>query len=231
MVSSGAATNGRGQTMISIDLTVRRFGSGDEEPDGEESGDAAPAESAELLVRLPRRPLTLADVGRLADADESHRYELADGNLLVRSPDDVGHTAIVIRVGTWLADHGYSGVLAQAGVLIVEPSSGEGPSTGRTADLVVLRSGAATDTPWIDPAEVDLVVEVVAPGSEALDRVVKPVEYARAGIPQFWRVERDGPATAHLYRLGVSADGEPAYLGHRAVLMAALLAHQPPALG
>jgi Uma2 family endonuclease len=216
--------------MISIDLTVRRFGSGDDEPDGEESSAGAALESADLLVRLPHRPLTLADVARLADADESHRYELADGNLLVRSPDDVGHTAIVVRVGTWLADHGYSGVLAQAGVLIAEPSSGEGPSTGRTADLVVLPAGTAPDTRWIDPAEVDLVVEVVAPGSETLDRTVKPTEYARAGVPQFWRIERDGPPTAHLYRLGVSAQGEPAYVGHRAILLEDLLAHRPPPL-
>jgi Uma2 family endonuclease len=32
-------------------------------------------------------------------------------------------------------------------------------------------------------------VEIVSPGSETTDRVVKLDQYARAGIPFYWRVE------------------------------------------
>ncbi|MFF5083240.1 Uma2 family endonuclease [Actinoplanes sp. NPDC000266] len=39
------------------------------------------------------------------------------------------------------------------------------------------------------PAHVLLVVEVVSPGSETTDRIVKADQYARAGIPFYWRVE------------------------------------------
>jgi len=42
-------------------------------------------------------------------------------------------------------------------------------------------------------------VEIVSKGSERLDRWLKPVKYADAGIPLFWRVEPD--ETVVLFRL------------------------------
>jgi hypothetical protein len=46
------------------------------------------------------------------------------------------------------------------------------------------------------------VVEIVSPGSEAMDEVVKRNEYARAGIPRYWLVERDTAQTVTLHVLG-----------------------------
>lgn len=40
------------------------------------------------------------------------------------------------------------------------------------------------------PESVVLAVEVVSPGSRAADRFRKPGQYAEAGIPYYWRVER-----------------------------------------
>jgi len=127
----------------------------------------------------------------------------------------------------WLVVNGYGSnrVLATPGLRIAERR------TGRSPDILVLREPAERGTVWIDPANTLLVVEVVSPGSESIDRDVKPREYARAGITQFWRVERDGPATVHLYRLGLDERGEPAYIGHRAILLDELLDAEPPALG
>ena len=34
------------------------------------------------------------------------------------------------------------------------------------------------------------MVEVVSPGSETTDRIVKTDQYAKAGIPFYWRVEQ-----------------------------------------
>ncbi len=34
-----------------------------------------------------------------------------------------------------------------------------------------------------------LVVEIVSPGSETTDRIVKFDQYARSGVPFYWRVE------------------------------------------
>ena len=39
------------------------------------------------------------------------------------------------------------------------------------------------------PEHVLLIVEVVSPGSETTDRIVKLDQYASAGIPFYWRVE------------------------------------------
>ncbi|MDT7799235.1 MAG: hypothetical protein QOI78_2668 [Actinomycetota bacterium] len=35
------------------------------------------------------------------------------------------------------------------------------------------------------------MIEVMSPGSITADRTGKPAEYARAGIPHFWRVENE----------------------------------------
>jgi Uma2 family endonuclease len=60
------------------------------------------------------------------------------------------------------------------------------------ADVVVYRADAIDVTPT-RPEHVLLVVEVVSPGSETTDRVVKTDQYAKAGIAFSWRVEQ--PAT------------------------------------
>jgi Uma2 family endonuclease len=44
-----------------------------------------------------------------------------------------------------------------------------------------------------------LVVEVVSPGSETTDRIVKADQYARAGIPFYWRVEQAATGAPLVY--------------------------------
>lgn len=186
------------------------------------TGDAAPP----LLVRHPARPLTLDDVAELA-ADGVGRFELDEGTLVVMAPPDAGHIVIVNRMLIWLINHGYplDHVLPNPGVKIREQTS------GRCPDLMVLRGPVPDATVWIDPAAVALVVEVVSGGTAKLDRVVKPIEYADAGIPWFWRVERGGNGpTVHRYRLGADEGGKPAYVDHEAVLLDKLLAGAPPEL-
>lgn len=71
----------------------------------------------------------------------------------------------------------------------------------RNPDVLVVRAeGYDRKRPWLAPEQVLLAVEVVSPGSESTDRVLKPVEYARAGIPHFWRVETDPEVAVHTYR-------------------------------
>jgi len=55
---------------------------------------------------------------------------------------------------------------------------------------------ATSDAIWkgqsiLAPAEVILVVEIVLPSSETMDRVTKPSLYRNVGIPNFWRIEID----------------------------------------
>jgi Uma2 family endonuclease len=47
-----------------------------------------------------------------------------------------------------------------------------------------------------------LAIEIVSTGSQATDQDVKRREYPRAGIAQYWVVDRDSAQTVTLYRLG-----------------------------
>ena len=87
------------------------------------------------------------------------------------------------------------------------------PLNNRRPDVTVYRA-ATIDVSPTRPENVLLVVEVVSPGSETTDRVVKADQYARAGIQFYWRVEQtaaDAPVV-HTYVLdpatGRYRDGE-----------------------
>lgn len=184
-------------------------------------------DSPSMVVQLPARPLTLDDVAELAAADDAHRYELEEGNLLVMRPAEAEHAALIARLVVWFVTNGHDDdrVLPTSGLRVA------GRSGGRSPDLMVLRRSVAGSTVWVDPADVLLVVEVVSDGSETLDRKVKPGEYAHAGVAHFWRIERDGRSpTVHMFTLGTDEHGDPAYLGHHASLLTDLLAGPPPRL-
>ncbi|MFC1432709.1 Uma2 family endonuclease [Streptacidiphilus sp. N1-3] len=87
------------------------------------------------------------------------------------------------------------------------------PLTNRRPDVVVYRAETIDLTPT-RPEHVLLVVEVMSPGSETTDRVVKVDQYAKAGIPFYWRVEQaaTGVPLVHTYVLDPASrayrDGE-----------------------
>jgi len=49
--------------------------------------------------------------------------------------------------------------------------------------------------------QVALVVEVVSPSTKTQDRVMKPVQYAEAGIPCYWRAETKPGLSVAEYQL------------------------------
>ncbi|GAA2482575.1 Uma2 family endonuclease [Streptomyces gobitricini] len=49
------------------------------------------------------------------------------------------------------------------------------------------------------PEHVLLVAEVVSPGSETTDRIVKVDQYAKAGIAFYWRIEQAATGVPLLY--------------------------------
>jgi Uma2 family endonuclease len=84
------------------------------------------------------------------------------------------------------------------------------PLLNRCPDVAVYRAEAIDLSP-MRPEHVLLAVEIVSPGSETVDRKIKPDEYAAAGIEYYWRVEQVGigipvvhtyvlDAAAHVYR-------------------------------
>ncbi|MFE7121443.1 Uma2 family endonuclease [Streptomyces sp. NPDC057654] len=72
------------------------------------------------------------------------------------------------------------------------------PLTNRRPDVVVYRAETIDLTPT-RPEHVLLVVEVVSPGSETTDRIVKVDQYAKSGIPFYWRVEQAATGVPIIY--------------------------------
>lgn len=72
------------------------------------------------------------------------------------------------------------------------------PLNNRRPDVTVYRADTIDVNPT-RPEHVLLVVEVVSPGSETTDRVVKTDQYARAGIQFYWRVEQAATGTPIVY--------------------------------
>jgi Uma2 family endonuclease len=72
------------------------------------------------------------------------------------------------------------------------------PLTNRRPDVVVYRADTIDITPT-RPEHVLLVVEVVSPGSETTDRIVKTNQYAKSGIAFYWRVEQAATGVPLVY--------------------------------
>ncbi|MFC9908126.1 Uma2 family endonuclease [Streptomyces sp. NPDC127197] len=71
-------------------------------------------------------------------------------------------------------------------------------------DVIVVREEALTslDQTRLPAAALALAVEVVSDDSVSRDRETKPVKYARAKIPHYWRVEdENGRAAVHAFEL------------------------------
>ncbi|MFJ2472847.1 Uma2 family endonuclease [Streptomyces sp. NPDC087659] len=72
------------------------------------------------------------------------------------------------------------------------------PLNNRRPDVIVYRAETIDLTPT-RPEHVLLVVEVVSPGSETTDRIVKVDQYAKAGIAFYWRVEQAATGVPIIY--------------------------------
>ncbi|GAA2685236.1 Uma2 family endonuclease [Actinoplanes palleronii] len=155
--------------------------------------------SAEAFARSLPRTVTLTDLTAMIEADEhGHRFELsAEGAITITPPPDTDHAGIASDLQFWLTGAGWPTrqVLQAVGIRIPGPD-GDG---GRIPDLTLW----AQRPQGIWPALTDLLlaVEIVSPGSRSMDQDTKVKEYARAGIPRYWVVDRDAANTVTLYRL------------------------------
>lgn len=72
------------------------------------------------------------------------------------------------------------------------------PLTNRRPDVVVYRADTIDIAPT-RPEHVLMVAEVVSPGSETTDRIVKVDQYAKAGIAFYWRIEQAATGVPLIY--------------------------------
>jgi Uma2 family endonuclease len=135
-------------------------------------------------LQLPFRPdgWTVDDLDALPD-DARYVYELVDGALLVSPPPPNRHNVVANRLDRLLA------AVLPAGWESVAPGALElDVRNWRAPDLVVVDRAGLTRR-YAAPTDTLLAVEVMSPSSISTDRLVKPEQYARAGIPHFWRIE------------------------------------------
>ena len=124
---------------------------------------------------------TVDDLGLLPE--DGLRYELVDGVLHVSPPPPTPHNVTALELGARLL-----GAVDRAWRVAGPGSVRLDRRNRREPDVVVLRREAATQQDTA-PEDVLLAVEVMSPSSVTDDRLVKPEQYARAGIPHYWRLE------------------------------------------
>ncbi|WP_237755097.1 Uma2 family endonuclease [Nocardia nova] len=125
--------------------------------------------------------------------------ELIDGSLVFVSPQMKFH----MRVVNYLARTLEAQVPASHEVCR-EMTVTLGERQRPEPDVMIADAAADTGLGQTNyrPENVVLTVEVVSPDSEERDRKRKPLLYAEAGIPHFWRIENaDGRAVAYVYEL------------------------------
>lgn len=137
-----------------------------------------------------------------AQPDDGVRRELLDGVMLVAPARSALHQFLAAALTMSL--HA-SGPRSAAVTQSVEVRMSDRLSF--IPDVVVLSADAAKRKPRpFAPHEVLLVVEIVSPASQAMDRITKPVLYAKAGIPYFWRIETSDGIAVDTYKINPESE-------------------------
>lgn len=134
----------------------------------------------------------------LALPESKVRIEIQDGNLVVTPEPSPRHQRAAN--GLMFQLHAQVGRTCWVGD---QQEIRLGSTSVRIPDVFVARGvPAGPGKQLLRPHDVILAVEVVSPSSHAVDRILKPAEYAAAGIPGFWRVELEPEISLTAYALG-----------------------------
>ncbi|WP_435590446.1 Uma2 family endonuclease [Nocardia sp. bgisy118] len=155
---------------------------------------------------------TAADLDRMPD--DGLRYEVLNGQLVVNAVPTPRHQRVLERLESALEavrPHEYE-VMRGVGVLTGDDEP--------IPDLIVVTGPIDWDGRGIPVEQVQLAVEVVSNSTTLQDRMVKPVLYAEAGIPNYWRFELnafkgqlpgESLPVAFVHSLGGDRSYEPTY--------------------
>ncbi|NGO73012.1 Uma2 family endonuclease [Streptomyces boncukensis] len=127
-------------------------------------------------------------------------WELVDGMIVVRGQAKVWHSRVQRKLANALEDAQVEPYEVDLETCVVLDRY-----NARKPDMIVYDGTGMdlNDAPHVPVAAVVLAIEVVSPGSRVQDRDFKPVQYATAEIPYYWRVEqeRDNQIAVHEYWL------------------------------
>ncbi|MFC1228283.1 Uma2 family endonuclease [Streptomyces sp. Sce081] len=147
----------------------------------------------------PRDGYTVDDLFTLPDLPP--HTELIDGSLVLVSPQRNFHADVIDLLVSGLRQSVPKKFRVKREMtVILDRRNGPEPDVS----VVLTDAVSGPDQTSYQAQDVLLAVEVVSPDSESRDRTTKPQKYAAAGIPNFWRVERDGSGRSplvHVYEL------------------------------
>jgi Uma2 family endonuclease len=145
----------------------------------------------------PDHLLTLEEFIELPE-DHSRRYELQEGVLIVSPRANYLHLRVARSLMNMLNDQLSPEWEAVAdGEVVTRPGF---PANVRVPDVLIVREEViSAAVPRVTADEVLLAVEIISPGSKQTDTLVKPVEYANAGIPHYWVIDLDEPMSLVAY--------------------------------
>lgn len=141
---------------------------------------------ADMTVRttIPVPPLGGFTIDDLADLDLPPHTQLIHGGLFVNASPQTWHNLLVSGLAYALKQ------AATDAVVIPDMAVRLADNHAPEPDIVVVpRKAAREDANSYPPDVVLLAVEVMS-SDQRKDRVVRPDEYATAGIPCYWRIER-----------------------------------------
>ncbi|MFC9156337.1 Uma2 family endonuclease [Streptomyces bauhiniae] len=156
----------------------------------------APKASTPAWPTPPKGGWTADDLDQLPNLPP--HTELIDGSLVFVSPQTFFHSRVVSFLEWQLQS------VAPVELEVVREFTIDIDHQNRPEpDVVVARTDVVAPEQTRFPAEaVVLAVEVVSEESTSRDRETKPMKYARAKIPHFWRVENErGRAVIHAFEL------------------------------
>jgi Uma2 family endonuclease len=148
---------------------------------------------------VPDHPLTVTEYAALGETEHGYT-ELIEGHLLMSPSPTPSHNIAIGELAFQLRDQlpSVCRTIADIDVDLELAPAGE-PGFSRRPDLIIVertvpkrvqREGGMTRA-----AEVLVIVEVMSPGTRRIDNRHKREEYAEAGIPFYWIIDLDEPAS------------------------------------
>ncbi|MEV0711218.1 Uma2 family endonuclease [Nocardia aurea] len=141
-----------------------------------------------LMPTPPEGGFTARDLPRLMEVVDA-RFELLDGDVVMMAPSTHWHNEVIDILKFALRR-----IAPSWAVIATEQGVDLGPTVPEPDILAVTRTAVSAESLSFPPEVVHLVIEVMSPRTKTIDRVLRPAQYAEAGIKCFWRVKNEADA-------------------------------------